>query len=132
VNGYGFGDYQIDYSGYVLDYTPKELIEATLPIWPKEDFDTCRSKLGAFYGHDGGIYGETKLCAGGETDEDYSGACMFDEGGPATVRESEEDPWVLAGIIGSNMECGRNGMWPTVLSNVAKYTDWIYGVINQN
>jgi secreted trypsin-like serine protease len=57
-------------------------------------------------------------------------ACLGDSGGPLSVKRSEDDKWVLAGIISNGIKCGQPNI-PGIYTQVSAYVDWIYQVINR-
>lgn len=68
------------------------------------------------------------LCAGAI--DGGRDACAGDSGGPLTVKRSEDNKWVLAGIISNGIECGQPNT-PGVYTQVSAYVDWINAVINR-
>lgn len=68
-----------------------------------------------------------KLCAG--VIDGGRDACAGDSGGPLAVKSSEDNKWVLAGIISNGIKCGQP-YTPGVYTQVSAFVDWINAVIN--
>ncbi|CAG2158296.1 unnamed protein product [Oppiella nova] len=70
-----------------------------------------------------------KLCAG--VIDGGRDACAGDSGGPLTVRRSEDNKWLLVGIISNGIKCGQP-YTPGLYTQVSAFVDWINAVIDND
>jgi len=64
----------------------------------------------------------TMLCAWGLNRD----ACGGDSGGPLVTWDTQDNRWVLVGVISFGVGCGRRN-YPGVYSRVSDHLDWIQG-----
>jgi len=91
---------------------------------PYIDHATCKSVM-KYYS----IF-EGSLCAG-DVENGKIDACQGDSGGPIVYRESEQEPWVLAGLVSWGIGCAKPG-YAGIYTNVAHYKEWIEDKMRRN
>merc|ERR1712215_67710 len=67
------------------------------------------------------LLSEDQLCAGGEEGE---GTCQGDSGGGLFIRDDDDTPWFLLGVVSFGESACGLGI-PEVYTKVSKYVDWI-------
>ncbi|XP_017091575.2 CLIP domain-containing serine protease B8 [Drosophila bipectinata] len=118
VSGWGRTDF---FNKYFINIHSPIKLKLRIPYVSNEN---CTKVLEAH----GVRLGPKQLCAGGEFAKD---TCAGDSGGPLMYFDRQKSRWVAYGVVSYGFtQCGMAGK-PAVYTNVAEYTEWIDGVIQQ-